>query len=299
MAERLFSATDLYLTEVVLFFSYFFWDPSRTAFVLPFIDHPILWYSLLFAGGFFAGYLIVARLTSHFLTDTRHAPPEEIRKLTFSYLDKLAWYIFIGMILGARLGHVFFYDWPFYRAHPEDILYTWEGGLSSHGGGIGLLIGLLLFWKNPKHRLPEISFLKLLDLLCIATAFVAGSIRLGNFFNQEILGVSSQLPFAVYFGHPADPGAVQPCHPVQLYEALFYFFTCGYLYYLNSKKVSVGLISGLFFVMIFTFRFFIEFLKLPQSVSDTTGLYMGQLLSLPFILLGLYLLLKAKKSHDN
>jgi prolipoprotein diacylglyceryl transferase len=281
---------------VVLFFSYFFWDPSRVAFYIPIIDHPILWYSLLFAGGFFVGYLLAARLIYQFLLEKRSATPQEIRKSTFTFLDRLAWYVFVGMIVGARLGHVFFYEWPYFEAHPLEILYTWEGGLSSHGAGFGLLIGLLLFWKNPKRRLPELSFLRLLDFLCIATAFVAGSIRLGNFFNQEILGTPSDLPFAVWFGHPADLGARMPCHPVQLYEAIFYFFCCGLLYSINRKKVPESTISGLFFVLIFTFRFFIEFLKMPQGYSDHSGLYMGQLLSLPFILLGVYLLWRAKKT---
>lgn len=279
-----------------MFFSYITWDPSREAFFIPGTDHPIVWYSLFFAGGFFFGYLIVAHLLYKYLLQTRQglASPQECKAVTFKFLDTLAWYVFTGMIIGARLGHVFFYDWPFYAEHPLKIFFTWEGGLSSHGGGIGLLLGLVLFWHNPKRRLPELSFMKLLDLLCIATAFVAGSIRIGNFFNQEILGTKSDLPFAVWFGHPSDFGAEMPCHPVQLYEALFYL-SCSLLLYVLYPRLKTGIISGLFFILIFTFRFFIEFLKLPQSFADGQGLSMGQLLSIPFILLGIYLL----KSHDK
>ncbi len=191
------------------------------------------------------------------------------------------------MIVGARLGHVFFYEWAYFKEHPLEILFTWEGGLSSHGGGIGVLLGLLLFWKNPKRGLPNVSFRKLLDILCVATSFVAASIRLGNFFNQEILGKPSDLPFAVWFGHPADPHAAMPCHPVQLYEALFYLTTCILLYNLKLKE---GKVAGLFFILVFTFRFFIEYLKLPQGIYDGGVVNMGQLLSVPFILFGVYLL---------
>lgn len=264
-----------------LYLSYIFWDPPRVAFTIPYIDHPIVWYSLLFAGGFFAGYLLAARLTYGYLHD---------KKATFSFLDKLAWYIFVGMIVGARLGHVFFYEWPYYKAHPIEILFTWEGGLSSHGAAIGLILAILLFWKNPAHRPQNISFKRLLDILTVAAAFVACAIRLGNFMNQEILGTPSDLPFSVWFGHPAEAGATMPCHPVQLYEALFYLLT-GTILYKIFNKLGDGKTAGLFFLLVFTFRFFIEFLKLPQGTYDSSWfLSMGQLLSIPFILLGLRLL---------
>lgn len=274
-----------------MFLSYIFWDPPRVAFTIPYIDHPIVWYSLLFAGGFFAGYLIAAKLLYTFLKDSR----DDARKITFSFLDHLAWYVFIGMLVGARLGHVFFYEWHYFRSRPLEILFTWEGGLSSHGGGIGLILGLLLFWSKPKNRIAELSFKKLLDILTVAAAFIAGAIRLGNFCNQEILGKPSDLPFAVWFGNPADPGARMPCHPVQLYEALFYFSSCAVLYKL-SGRLKEGYIAGIFFIATFTFRFFVEFLKLPQGIYDSGNLLnMGQFLSLPFILLGIYLLLPASK----
>ncbi len=257
--------------------SLIFWDPPRTAFTIPIINHPIVWYSLFFAGGFFIGYLIAAKLLKPYATKSESKV----------FLDRLAWYIFIGMLVGARLGHVFFYEWPYFKEHPLEILFTWEGGLSSHGAAVGLILSLLLFWKDPKRHISSISFKKLLDILCIAAAFVAGSIRIGNFFNQEILGKATDLPFGVWFGHPADPHAAMPCHPVQLYEALFYFATCAFLY---RCKLKDGKAAGLFFILVFTFRFFIEFLKLPQGVYDSNEINMGQLLSIPFILLGVYLL---------
>lgn len=263
-----------------MFFSYLYWDPPKVAFYIPIIHHPIVWYSILFAGGFFVGYLLACALLSSYLNNKKQA---------VQFLDHLAWYVFIGMVVGARLGHVFFYEWPYFKDHPLEILFTWEGGLSSHGGGIGLLVGVLLFWANPKRRLEGLNFKRLLDVLCVATAFVAGMIRVGNFFNQEILGSHSLLPFAVWFGHPADPGAQMPCHPVQMYEAIYYFINCFILYKLFAK-LSDGKTAGLFFVSIFTFRFFIEYLKLPQGVYDTEWINMGQLLSVPFIAIGLALL---------
>ncbi len=270
-----------------LFLSFISWDPSRVAVTIPLLDLPIYWYSLLFAGGFFLGYLVAVRLTWKALGIEK--------KAAYTFMDHLAWYVFIGMIVGARLGHVFFYEWPYFKNHLIEILYTWEGGLSSHGGGIGLLAGLLLFWKNPKRRLNGLSFMRLLDVLCVATSLVAGFIRLGNFFNQEILGKTSTLPFAVWFGHPSDPSAVMPCHPVQLYEALFYF-ACFAILYKAFFRLRQGKTAGLFFILIFTFRFFIEFLKLPQGAYDTSTINMGQWLSLPFVALGIYLLSKRKDS---
>ncbi len=271
-----------------MFFSFIYWDPSRVAVTIPILDFPIYWYSLLFAGGFFLGYLVACRLLWKEM--------DIEKKQAFSFMDRLAWFVFIGMIVGARLGHVFFYEWPYFKNHPLEILYTWEGGLSSHGGGIGLLAGLVLFWSSPKRRLVGLSFTKLLDILCVATALVAGFIRLGNFFNQEILGRASDLPFAVWFGHPSDSAATMPCHPVQLYESLFYFATFILLY---NAKLKTGARAGLFFILVFTFRFFIEFLKLPQGVYDSHTLNMGQLLSLPFILLGIYLLRRAMRSSSG
>lgn len=236
----------------------------------------------------------MARLLYSYLLSESFEPASTVKKTTYSFLDRLAWYVFIGMIVGARLGHVFFYEWPYFRDHPIEILYTWEGGLSSHGGGVGLLLGLFLFWKNPRNRLAAVSFKRLLDYMCIATSFVAGAIRLGNFFNQEILGTPSNLPFAVWFGHPADPTAIMPCHPVQAYESLFYFAMCWFLYKINPR-LNPGKTAGLFFVLIFTFRFFIEFFKLSQGAYDTPFLSMGQMLSIPFIIFGIYLL----KNHDK
>lgn len=220
-------------------------------------------------------------------------------------VDKLIWFIVAGIILGARLGHVFFYDWPYYSKHPLDIIKVWEGGLASHGGAIGVIIALFFFYYTTKKSIPEISFLRLLDLVAIPTALTAMCIRIGNFFNQEILGIPTTMPWGVVFGNPADGSSVTPRHPVQLYEAAAYAAVFVVLYMLwkrFSRRLPPGMITGLFFVLVFSSRFFIEFLKTEQSVSmGNSYLTMGQYLSLPFIFAGLGLIAYAKQHriHDG
>lgn len=255
-----------------------FWDPNPIAFTVPLVNHPILWYSLFFALGFFLAYTFVHQR----LIKEGIARP---------VLDAMTWYLFFGMLLGARLGHVLFYEWSYFQAHPHKIFLTWEGGLASHGAAIGILLALWLFWRKYKPS----TFLKLLDLVCVAVAIAAGFIRVGNGFNQEILGVPSNLPWAVFFGHPADPYSTQPCHPVQFYEAAFYFITAIGLWIASLRKnCTPGSIAGSFFVLIFTFRLAIDSLKLPQASVEPDFLYMGQLLSIPFILLGLFLFFRSQ-----
>lgn len=219
--------------------------------------------------------------------------------LSTLFADRLTWFVVISTIIGARLGHILFYDWPYYAAHPIEIFMLRRGGLASHGGTLFILLGLFLFVKVYRKTFPEISFISLVDILVIPTAFAAGCIRIGNFVNQEILGSETTLPWAVVFGHPADGSLPAPRHPVQLYEAGAYFFTFILLYTLWEKKETLkpGILSGLFFILVFGLRFLIEFLKLPQSmVINENLLQMGQYLSVPFILLGISLLILPKKT---
>ncbi|HEY5236290.1 MAG TPA: prolipoprotein diacylglyceryl transferase, partial [Rhabdochlamydiaceae bacterium] len=172
---------------------------------------------------------------------------------------------------------------------PLSIFRVWEGGLASHGGVLGILVALALFQK--RHRFC--SWLHLLDLLVLPSAVVAVFIRVGNFINQEILGKPTNVPWAVIFGHPADGSPAVPRHPVQLYEAVYYLAVFGVLWFLRKRWNSwkEGSLAGLFLVLIFSFRFLVEFFKVEQSWwlygSPVT---MGQLLSVPFIILGLYLI---------
>jgi len=264
--------------------AYFFWDPPRQAFTIPYIDLEIYWYSLFFAFGFFLSYVVLLRLVQ------RTSP----KKQATHYVDKLTWYLFFGMLIGARLGHVFFYDWDYFAAHPLEIPLTRHGGLASHGGAIGIIIATLLFWKNNK----TLPLLKLFDYLCVVAPLAGAFIRIGNFFNQEIQGTPTVLPWAVLFGHPAD-GVTEACHPVQLYEALFYLLIFAILLSIMRKyegTLSQGRIAGSFLIATFSFRVAIEWFKIPQEAHPNGFFTMGQLLSVPLIATGVYFLC-CKKRH--
>jgi prolipoprotein diacylglyceryl transferase len=171
------------------------------------------------------------------------------------------------------------------------IIKTWEGGLSSHGGAIGVIIAVYCYYRFRKNEYPSLTFVNLLDMLAIPVAFVAVCIRLGNFVNQEILGTPTTMPWGVIFGHPNGlQRAHTALHPAQLYEAVAYLLTFIVLAVLWRKKresLRQGTLIGLFFILIFGARFVIEFWKANQSLMiDESFLQTGQYLSIPFILMG-------------
>lgn len=264
-----------------------YWNPNPDILTLPFVNHALKWYGLLFMAGFFLGSLILLPILREKLSDShKHA--------AYSYLDGLVWWIVIGTIVGARLGHVFLYDWPSYQDNWIDILKVWEGGLASHGGTIGILLAAFLYSRKKQKEFPEIKFLDLCDLLTIPAALTAAFIRIGNFINQEIIGTPSTLPWAVVFGKPADGSLPIPRHPVQLYESAIYFATFLLLLALwkySKRARSTGFMLGFLFISIFGARFFLEFFKAEQgsSLFGQTYLQAGQLLSLPFFILGVIL----------
>ena len=227
-----------------------------------------------------------------------------MRELATVLTDRLTWYIVLGTVIGARLGHVFFYGWEIYSARPLDILMIWKGGLASHGAVIGILIALLLFRKRIVMTYPSLTLLRLVDILAVPAGFIAACIRFGNFVNQEILGKATDVPWAVVFGHPADGSVAVPRHPVQLYEAAFYLLTFVFLFSLwkcKRHKLYPGFTVGLFFALIFGFRFLIEFLKVPQSpeFTEASALLMGQYLSIPFCLAGLFIMWWGYRNQDK
>lgn len=222
------------------------------------------------------------------------------------YGESLLIYVVLGTIIGARLGHLLFYEkWSFFMRDPLVIFRTWEGGLASHGGILGVVLGLLLFYIRKGRRYEKISFLRLLDLLSVPTMFVCSLIRVGNFFNQEILGATSTLPWAVTFGHPADGSFPEPRHPVQLYESLFYFFVFLSSFVLlrrNFYKWRGGKIAGYCFMVSFAFRFFIEPLKgeLSDLLMGHDSLFlMGQYLSIPMVGIGVLLYFWGRITHNR
>jgi phosphatidylglycerol---prolipoprotein diacylglyceryl transferase len=239
--------------------------------------HPVRWYGLMFAVGFVVGYKMVEKEFKH-------------EKENLKWLDSLLMYIVIGTIVGARLGHVFFYGWDYYSQHPWEIIMIWQGGLASHGGTIGVFIALLIFSKVYTRR----SVFWIIDRVVIPTALVAMLIRMGNLFNSEIYGVQTSLPWGFIFERARE---TVPKHPTQLYEALSYlltFFVVNRMYWKTDAKSKTGLISGVFFIIVFSARFLIEFVKEPQEAFESTmTLNMGQWLSIPFILGGLLLVILA------
>lgn len=238
------------------------------------------WYGLLFASGFLLGLMIV---TSMFKAEKA---PEE-------WLDKIFIYMIVGAVLGARLGHVFFYEWDYYSKHLIEIPQVWRGGLASHGGAIGIIIALYIF----SRKISKKSVLWILDKVVVPTALAGCLIRLGNLMNSEIVGKPTDVTWA--FNFLKNPSVVgTPVHPVQLYESVSYiisFFILYYVYWFTNKKDKLGYMLGLFFVLIFGFRLYMEQFKRSQGGFEEAFagvLSTGQLLSIPFILIGLFLMFR-------
>jgi prolipoprotein diacylglyceryl transferase len=210
-------------------------------------------------------------------------------------LSDLLIYLMLGTIIGARLGHVLFYQPDYYLARPWEILMLWRGGLSSHGGFAGVMIALYLFLK--KH--PDMRFIELADRLTLCCLPAAALIRIGNFFNSEILGTPSSLPWAVVFARVDDI----PRHPAMLYEAAAYlivFAALDWAYWKTAIIQFPGRLFGAALAVCFLARFMIEFVKENQVLFERSlPLNMGQLLSLPFVFTGVYLLYSSGKMPRN
>lgn len=234
----------------------------------------IRWYGLLFASSFLFGYLIMARFFK------KEKIPEEV-------LDRLTLYMALGTIIGARFGHCLFYEPGYYLSNPVEILMIWHGGLSSHGAGIGIFIALYLFAKKSKK-----SYLWILDRVAIIVALAGLFIRTGNLMNSEIYGVETNLPWGFVF---LRNGETLPKHPTQIYEALAYLLIFILLYFIYKRNQGIfksGLLFSLFMIFVFTFRFFVEFIKTDQVVFESGMiLNIGQWLSIPFVLFGIILLI--------
>lgn len=262
-------------TEYFMLFNYISWAPNPEIFSLgPLAPR---WYGLLFATGFLIGLFIVKRMFKE------EDAPEE-------WLDKAFMYIVIGAVVGARLGHVFFYDWDYYSQNLAKIPAIWEGGLASHGGAIGILIALYIFSK----RVSKKSMLWILDKVVVPTALAGCFIRMGNFMNSEIVGTPYDGPFAVLFVNAYPPLNEVPRHPVQLYEAASYlviFVILFFTYWRTQYRKKPGFVFGLFLVLVFGARFVLEKYKHTQGGLEeaiNNSLSTGQLLSIPFVLVGLY-----------
>lgn len=233
---------------------------------------PVRWYGLLFASAFFFGYIVLIRIFKH-------------EKLPVTLLDQLAMYVFIATIVGARFGHVLFYEPSYFLRDPVSIFKVWEGGLASHGAAIGILIAIWLFSR--KNKKP---YFWVLDRLVIVVALAGFFIRMGNLMNSEIYGEVTTMPWGFIFTSEDN----LPRHPTQIYEGLSYLAIFGYLlwyYWKTDGKPRLGFIFGMFLILLFTVRFLIEFVKEPQVAFETNMiLNMGQWLSIPFIIAGLVII---------
>ncbi len=231
------------------------------------------WYGVLFASGFLFGYFIFKKMFKN------EGLKEEL-------LDRLTIYAAIGTIVGARLGHCLFYEPGYYLSNPLEILKVWHGGLASHGAAVGLLLALWLFVRKEKK-----PYMWILDRIVIVAALAGAMIRLGNLMNSEIYGIETTLPWGFVF---LRNGETVPKHPTQIYEALAYLITFIILYRIYWRKKGEfirGLPFSLFLILVFVFRFFIEYIKEDQVAFESgMMLNMGQWLSLPFIAIGVVIL---------
>lgn len=258
----------------------------------------IFGFSLRYYGLFFVGGLILSVFILQWLFKKEKIPTEN--------LDKLTLYGGIGILVGARLGHCLFYEPEYYLANPLEMIlpisfnpdggieFVGYQGLASHGGALGLLIALYIYAKRTGQ-----SMINTIDLIAIVTGLASGFIRLANFMNSEIIGMPTTKPWGIIFERVDSI----PRHPAQLYEAICYFIIFGlmmFLYKTQREKLKNGFLFGLVLFLIFTSRFFIELVKENQvGFEDGMTFNMGQLLSLPYILVGIgfmiYGLNKTKK----
>ncbi len=272
--------------------NYIVWDVDPFIFHLPdFLGgRPIAWYGLLWAMVFIVGYYIMKKVYKK-------------EGLDDDKLDKLLMYMLIFTIVGARLGHCLFYEPEYYLSNPIKFLYVWEGGLASHGGAIGILIGLYIYSKK-----IDKPFLWIMDRIVIPVAIGGAFIRTGNLMNSEIYGEPTTLPWGFKFvrdfpvGMPLDE--IPACHPTQIYEALFCIAVFIYLLYAYFKQEIAdkrpGFMFSIFLIVVFGSRILIEFIKNPQvDFEQNMTLDMGQWLSIPFLIAGIWLLIRSFKKQKS
>jgi phosphatidylglycerol:prolipoprotein diacylglycerol transferase len=272
--------------------NYIVWD------IDPEIVNLFGFYSLRYYGLFFVTGLLLSIYMLSWMFKREHLPKENLQKLTI--------YGIIGIFAGARLGHCIFYEPTYFLAHPLEMIlpikllpeggfkFTGYQGLASHGGALGLFIALIVYSRRTKHKLLDI-----IDLIAVVAGLAGGFIRLANLMNSEIIGMPTERPWAFIFSRVDDV----PRHPAQLYEALAYFFIfilMFILYKTYREKLKNGFFIGSTLVMVFIARFLIEFIKENQVAFENEMSYnMGQLLSIPYIITGVglivYGIIKTKK----
>ena len=237
------------------------------------------WYGLLFAGAFVSGYMFGVKMWK-----------DAGRKV--EEMESILTWILVATVIGARLGHVIFYDPSYYLRNLDQVLAIWNGGLASHGAAVGVIIALYYQAK----KAPKMNFWWLADRVVIPSAVGGAFIRTGNFFNSEIVGSATDAPWGVIFANLPGPAGTIPRHPTMLYEALLCLAVFAVLWFLYKRYKAhppEGSLFGIFLIMLFTGRFFLEYTKIPQADFATEwAVNMGQLLSIPMVLIGLYIVFK-------
>jgi phosphatidylglycerol:prolipoprotein diacylglycerol transferase len=266
--------TDLHLSPVALNLGFF----------------ELRWYSLAYLAGIFVGYWYLLKLLK-----------EPGAPMARRHADDLVFYAALGIILGGRIGYVLFYNLSYYLQHPVDILKLWDGGMSFHGGVIGTTLGILYLAR--KEKLP---WLRIHDYVACCVPFGLFFGRLANFVNHELWGAPTNIPWAVRFPELTATGETilgPPRHPSQLYEAglegVVLFAILWWMFWKTDARYQPGKLVGAFLFFYGLFRFAIEFVREPDAqltgFAAVTGLHMGQWLSLPMIVGGLYLIVTAPK----
>lgn len=263
------------------------WNPDGSPFSI--FGYEVRYYALCWIIGLLSAYYVVKKIYKN-------------EKVSDYFFESLFFYCFFGILIGARLGHCLFYEPEYYLSNPLEMFlpikeingewkFTGYAGLASHGGIIGVVTALLLYTRKTK-----LKFLWVLDCLGVAAPIFAAMVRLGNLMNSEIIGLPTNLPWGMVF---VKTGITEALHPAQLYESLAYlviFIAVIILYRKNRNKVGSGLFSGFTLFTIFTFRFFIEYIKDVQvDFEHGMLLNMGQILSIPIIISGGYLILRSFK----
>lgn len=266
-----------------MYLQFITWDVSPVAFTLGPLS--VRWYGILFSGSFLISYIWLTKLFKQ-------------EKVPVKILDGLTTTMIIATVVGARLGHCLFYEPDIYLKNPILILKIWEGGLASHGAAIAIVIGMYLYAR--KTKIPMFWYL---DRVVIFTALAGAFIRFGNLMNSEIFGTVTNLPWGFYFVRYYDPQmGVDPRHPTQLYESFSYLMIFIFLmsyYKRRLGKFANGQLFGFFLIMVFGMRFLIEFLKIPQvGFEQGMTLNMGQLLSIPFIILGITIIVLINRKKE-
>jgi phosphatidylglycerol:prolipoprotein diacylglycerol transferase len=262
-------------------FSYIIWNVDSDIFVIPYLNHPVKWYGLSWAVGF-----LLSQQIMYYIFRQEGKSVKDV--------DTLTVYIIFSAFLGARLGHFIFYDPSMFVTDPLQVLLPPYAGLASHGGAMGILLALYFFAKK-----INVKYLWIVDRLVIVSALTGSLIRLGNLMNSEMIGLPTTMPWGFIFLQIDNI----PRHPAQLYEAIYCLLLFLFLFFVWYRKRNVindGFFTGWFLIILFTLRFIDEFFKINQeSFENDLILNMGQILSIPFVIGGIIILLLSRRNKMN